>query len=192
MSSGSVYKAALARSTKLRNLYVNDARASLTRKTVTSQGGTGTYSVTSGQASWAWASGSNSDGAKYKTTDVPAIAANKDDLEIVNGTTWNENIVCVRDVVTTSDSYRGLLFQQPYGAIAQLPGWSAGFSVSGTHTIYNAFELLNARRPVLLRQDRGDALLLPARGREHGDGRRRSARRRDARRHRRHLEHEPA
>ena len=143
MSSGSVYKAALARSTKLRNLYVNDARAALTKKTVTSQGGTGTYAVTSGQASWAWASGSNSDGAKYKTTDVPAIAANKDDLEIVNGTTWNENIVCVRDVVTTSDSFRGLLFQQPYGAIAQLPNWSAGFSVSGTHTIYNAFEFLN-------------------------------------------------
>jgi hypothetical protein len=144
VSSGNVYKAALARATKLRNLYVNDARASLTRKTVTSQGGTGTYSVTAGQASWAWASGSNSDGAKYQTTDVPAIAANKDDLEIMNGTTWNENIVCVRDVVTTSDNFRGLLFQQPYGAIAQLPGWNAGFSLSGTHTIFNAFELLNA------------------------------------------------
>ena len=76
--------------------------------------------------------------------DVPAIASNKDDLEIINGTTWNENIVCVRDVVTTSDNFRGLLFQQPYGAIAQLPGWNAGFSVSGTHTIYNAFEFLNA------------------------------------------------
>jgi hypothetical protein len=143
VSSGSVYKAALARTTKLRNLYVNDTRASLTKKTVTSQGGTGTYAVTSGQASWAWASGSNSDGAKYKTTDVPDIAANKDDLEIINGTTWNENIVCTRDVVTTSDGFRGLLFQQPYGAIAQLPNWSSGFSVSGSHTIYNAFEFLN-------------------------------------------------
>lgn len=143
-SSGNVYKAALSRTTKLRNLYVNDARATMTSKTVASQGGTGTYSVTSGQASWAWASGTSSDGAKYKTTDVPAIAGNKDDLEIMNGTTWNENIVCVRDVVTTSDSYRGLLFQQPYGAIAQLPGWSAGFSVTGTHTIYNALELLSA------------------------------------------------
>ena len=143
VSSGSVYKAALARSTKLRNLYVNDARASMTSKTVTSQGGTGTYSVTSGQASWAWASGSNSDGAKYKTDGRACHRLNKDDLEIVNGTTWNENIVCVRDVVTTSDNYRGLLFQQPYGAIAQLPSWNAGFSVSGTHTIYNALELLN-------------------------------------------------
>ena len=116
----------------------------MTSKRVASQGGTGTYAVTSGQATWAWASGSNSDGAKYNTADVPAIASNKDDLEIINGTTWNENIVCVRDVVTTSDNFRGLLFQQPYGAIAQLPGWNAGFSVSGTHTIYNAFEFLNA------------------------------------------------
>ncbi|MES1175591.1 MAG: right-handed parallel beta-helix repeat-containing protein [Myxococcales bacterium] len=142
-SAGGVYKAQLARTTKLRNLYVNDARAAMTRKVVASKGGSGTYSVTAGQASWAWASGSGSDGAKYSLSDVPAIASNKDDLEIVNGTTWNENIVCVRDVVTTSDNNRALLFQQPYGAIAQLPGWNAGFSVSGTHTIYNAFEFLN-------------------------------------------------
>jgi hypothetical protein len=164
VSSGSVYKAALARSTKLRNLYVNDARASLTNKTVTSQGGTGTYSVTSGQASWAWASGSNSDGAKYRTTDVPAIAANRDDLEIVNGTTWNENIVCVRDVVTTSDGYRGLLFQQPYGAIAQLPNWNAGFSVSGTHTIYNAFEFLTAAGQFFFDKAAGTLYYIPRAG----------------------------
>jgi hypothetical protein len=142
--SGSIYKAALNRVSKLRNLYVNDARALMTSKTVTSRGGQGTYAVTAGQASWAWVSGSNSDGVKYDTTAVPAIASNKDDLEIVNGTTWNENIVCVRDVITTSDNYRALLFQQPYGAIAQLPGWNAGFSVSGTHTIFNAFEFLSA------------------------------------------------
>ncbi|MEO7035380.1 MAG: carbohydrate-binding protein [Polyangiaceae bacterium] len=143
-ATGNVFKAPLARTTKLRNLYVNDARALMTSKVVTSKGGYNTYSVTSGQAAWAWASGSGSDGAKYSLTDVPDIASNKDDLEIVNGTTWNENIVCVRDVVTTSDNNRALLFQQPYGAIAQLPGWSSGFSVTGTHTIYNAFEFLNA------------------------------------------------
>jgi hypothetical protein len=143
LHSGSIYKAALSRSTKLRNLYVNDARASLTRKSATSRGGYGTYAVTAGQASWAWVSGTSSDGAKYSTTDVPAIAGNKDDLEIVNGTTWNENIVCVRDVITGSDGSRVLLFQQPYGAIAQLPGWGAGFNVSGGHTLYNAYEFLN-------------------------------------------------
>lgn len=141
--SGNIYKAALNRSTKLRNLYVNDQRASMTSKTVTARGGYGTYSVTAGQASWAWTSGSKSDGVQYNTSDVPAIASNKDDLEIVNGTTWNENIVCTRDVIT-SGSNRVLLLQQPYGAIAQTPGWGAAFSASGTHTIYNAFEFLNS------------------------------------------------
>ena len=35
--SGNIYKATLNRSTKLRNLYVNDQRASMTKKTVTAQ-----------------------------------------------------------------------------------------------------------------------------------------------------------
>jgi hypothetical protein len=143
LHSGNVYKAPLDRSTKLRNLYVNDARASMASKTVTSKGGYGSYSVTSGQAAWAWTSGSNSDGVKYSASDVPSITSNKDDLEIVNGTTWNENIVCVRDVITTTENDTALLLQQPYGAIAQLPGWNSGFSVSGSHTLVNAFEFLN-------------------------------------------------
>lgn len=142
--SGNIYKAKLNRSTKLRNLYVNDVRALMTSKKVTARGGYGNYSVTAGQAAWAWTSGSKSDGVKYDLSEVPAITNNKDDLEIVNGTTWNENIVCVRDVISTSDNYRALLLQEPYGAIAQTPGWGAGFAVNGTHTIYNAYEFLNS------------------------------------------------
>ena len=144
LHSGNIYKASLNRKTKLRNLYVNDTRALMASKTVAAQGGYGTYSVTAGQASWAWASGSNSDGVKYLAADVPNITSNKDDLEIVNGTTWNENIVCVRDVITTTDNNRALLLQQPYGAIAQLPNWNSGFSATGSHRIFNALELLNA------------------------------------------------
>src|SRR6478752_3516055 len=144
LHSGNIYKASLNRKTKLRNLYVNDTRALMASKTVTAQGGYGTYSVSAGQATWAWASGSNSDGVKYLATDVPSITTNKDDLEIVNGTTWNENIVCVRDVITTTDNNRALLLQQPYGAIAQLPNWSSGFSATGSHRIFNALELLSA------------------------------------------------
>ena len=106
VASGNIYKAALNRTTKLRNLYVNDARATLTSKTATAQGASGTYAVTSGQAAWAWASGSNADGVKYTAASVPAIASNKDDLEIVNATTWNENIVCVRAVTTVRRSRR--------------------------------------------------------------------------------------
>jgi len=143
-STGGVYKAALDRKTKLRNLYVNDARATMTSKVVSSKGGTGTYPVTSGQAAWAWAGGSGADGVKYSTSDVPDITSNKDDLEIVNQTTWNENIVCVRDVVATSDGNRGLMLQQPYGAIAQLPDSGAAFSVSGSHEIFNVFAWLTS------------------------------------------------
>ena len=137
-----IYKAQLERSSKLRNLYVGDRRALMASKRIPSQGGTGTFSVTAGQADWAWSSGSASDGIKYSTNDLPEISANRDDLEIVNGTTWNENIVCTRDVVTQNGA-RVLLLQQPYGAIAQLPGWNAGFSTGGTHTVFNAFEFLN-------------------------------------------------
>jgi hypothetical protein len=141
--SGNIYKAALNRNTKLRYLFVNDKRAQMTKKTVKGQGGYGTYSVTKGQASWAWTSGSNSDGVKYNTSDVPEITSNKDALEIVNGSTWNENVVCTRDVITSGSS-RVLLLQQPYGAMAQLPGWGAAFTTTSTHTIYNAFEFLNS------------------------------------------------
>lgn len=137
-----IYKASLDRDYKLRNLYVNDKRASMTSKTVSAQGGFGEYSVTAGQADWAWDSGKKSDGASYKSDDIPKISSNKDDLEIVNGTTWNENIVCSRDVIDINGS-TVILFQQPYGAIAQTPGWNAGFSTSGTHTIYNAFEFMD-------------------------------------------------
>jgi len=135
-SSGGVYKATLARTTKLRNLYVNDQRALMTSKVVSAKGSSGTYSVTTGQADWAWASGSGFDGVTYSTSDVPDITSNKDDLEIVNQSTWNENIVCTRDVVT-SGSNRALMLQQPYGAIAQLPGWGAAFVASGSHEIFN-------------------------------------------------------
>jgi hypothetical protein len=141
--NGNIYKATLNRDTKLRYLFVNDKRAQMTKKTVSGQGGYGTYSVTKGQADWAWTSGSNSDGVKYNASDVPEITSNKDDLEIVNGSTWNENIVCTRDVITSGNS-RVLLLQQPYGAMAQLPGWGAAFTTNSTHTIYNAFEFLNS------------------------------------------------
>jgi hypothetical protein len=140
--SGNIYRATLNRSTKLRYLYVNDQRALMTSKTVTARGGYGTYSVTAGQAPWAWMSGSKSDGIQYNTGDVPAIASNRDDLEIVTASTWNENITTARDVIT-SGNFRVLLLQQPYGAIAQLPVSGAALVLSGSNTLYNAFEFLN-------------------------------------------------
>ncbi|MBK9575590.1 MAG: right-handed parallel beta-helix repeat-containing protein [Fibrobacteres bacterium] len=142
LSSGNVYKATLDRATKLRSLIVNDKRAYMTKKSVGSKGGWGTYSITSGQASWAWKSGSQFDGIQYLAADVPELT-NPDDVELVNGTTWNVNIVCVRDQAI-SGSNRILKLQQPFGAISLNQGWTSGFSATGSHTIQNAYEFLNA------------------------------------------------
>ena len=84
-----------------------------------------------------------SDGVKYRAGDVPEIKSNFDDLEIVNGTTWNENIVCTRDVKYENGTLV-LLLQQPYGAIAQTPGWNCAFNCGGQHTIYNAFSFVDS------------------------------------------------
>jgi Cellulose binding domain len=142
--SGSIYQAHLSRSTTLRSLYVNDHRAVMDSKTITSQGCSGTYSVSAGQASWAWVSGSQADGVLYNQSDLPTISKNQNDVEISNSTTWNQNFVAVRGI-TTNGNHWVLQLQQPYGAIAQQIGYGAGFSCgSGTqHTIWNAFELLN-------------------------------------------------
>jgi hypothetical protein len=36
------------------------------------------------------------------------------------------------------------MLQQPYGAIAQLPGWGAAFVATGSHTVLNVFEWLKS------------------------------------------------
>ena len=141
-SGDKLYVADLDRDVKLRNLYVNDHRARMGSVTLQSKGGVGTYSVTAGQASWAWDSGSRSDGIAYDINKVPRIPSNFDDVEIVGGTTWNENIVCTRDIKVENGSLV-MYLQQPYGAIAQTPGWNAGFSTGGTHTLYNSLSFVD-------------------------------------------------
>ncbi|WP_295072537.1 carbohydrate-binding protein [Ruminococcus sp.] len=138
-----LWSAPLDRDIKLRNLYVNDKRANMGSVQVQAKGGYGDYYVTAGQGDWAWDSGKKSDGIVYDAGSMPRITSNFDDLEVVNGTTWNENIVCSRDIKYDGGSMR-LLMQQPYGAIAQTPGWGAGFSTGGTHTIYNAFSFVDS------------------------------------------------
>ncbi len=138
-----LWSAPLDRDIKLRNLYVNDKRANMGSVQVQAKGGYGDYNITAGQADWAWDSGKKSDGIVYDAGSMPRITSNFDDLEVVNGTTWNENIVCSRDIKYDGGSMI-LLMQQPYGAIAQTPGWGAGFSTGGTHTIYNAFSFVDS------------------------------------------------
>jgi hypothetical protein len=119
--SGNIWKAPLNRSNKLRALYVNDKRAVMDSITIHSAGCYGTYSVTAGQADWAWESGSECDGAQYSLTDLPAVSLNQNDVEIQTQTPRTTAIVGVRQITTSSDgSHRVALFQQPGAAIAQI------------------------------------------------------------------------
>ncbi|WP_372631095.1 RICIN domain-containing protein [Cohnella sp.] len=140
--SGSIWKAPLNRGNKLRALYVNDKRAVMAAKSVNSAGCYGSYSVTAGQAPWAWESGSNCDGARYNLNDFPAIALNQGDIEIETRTTWTTSIVGVRQV-TVNGSNRVALFQQPGAAIAQ-GAFNGNFQINGNHKLMNAYEFLDA------------------------------------------------
>ncbi|MFF5177792.1 ricin-type beta-trefoil lectin domain protein [Micromonospora sp. NPDC000316] len=142
--SGNIWKAPLDRANKLRTLYVNDKRALMASKTINSAGCYGTYTITAGQADWAWESGSQCDGAKYSLNDFPAIARNQDDIEIETGTTWTTAFVGVRQVTTSSDgANRVALFQQPGAAIAQ-GAFNGNAQVGGSHKVSNAYEFLDA------------------------------------------------
>ncbi|MES4907980.1 MULTISPECIES: RICIN domain-containing protein [unclassified Streptomyces] len=141
--SGNIWKASLNRDDKLRALYVNGKRAQMASKTIDSAGCYGTYTVTAGQAPWAWESGSQCDGSKYSLSDLPAVAANQDDVEIKSATTWTTAIVGVRQITTSSDgANRVALFQQPGAAIAQAPPYGP-FKAGGSHTFMNAYEFLD-------------------------------------------------
>ncbi|MFI6007431.1 RICIN domain-containing protein [Streptomyces sp. NPDC051243] len=141
--SGNIWKASLDRDDKLRALYVNGKRAQMASKTINSAGCHGTYTVTAGQAPWAWESGSQCDGAKYSLSDLPAIAANQDDVEIKSATTWTTAIVGVRQITTSSDgANRVAQFQQPGAAIAQAAPYGP-FKADGSHTFMNAYEFLD-------------------------------------------------
>jgi len=139
-----MWKAPLKRDVKLRALYVNGQRAVMAKtvKKVTAQGGWGTYTVTAGQAPWAWQSGTVADGVKYKLADLPDITRNPTDVEIENQTTWNKNFIGVREIIKEGE-FHVFKFQQPYGAIAQRIGWNAGLILKYGQIVHNAFELLD-------------------------------------------------
>lgn len=138
---GNIYKAKLERDIKLRALYVNGQRAVMAWKNVTAQGGYGNFRIKKGEADWAWGDASFYDGVRYRIGDVPEIG-HPEDLEITTSSTWNLNLVTVREQVRAG-AYQVLLLQQPYGAIAQSFGWGTEFKVSGEQVLHNAYEFLD-------------------------------------------------
>ncbi|RIQ18964.1 right-handed parallel beta-helix repeat-containing protein [Jiangella rhizosphaerae] len=140
---GSIWSAPLDRADKLRALYVDDRRAVMAYQDVRSQGCYGEYTVTAGQAPWAWESGTECDGAMYALADVPEIDDNVEDIEIQTATTWTTAIVGVRDVTTSEDgASRVLLLQQPGAAIAA-GAFNGNFQIRGNHKLMNAYEFLD-------------------------------------------------
>lgn len=139
--SGNIYKASFNSTEKLRSLFVNETRAYMANKNVTSSGSWGTHNITAGQASWAWISGSHADGVTYNLSDITSLT-NAQDVEIMNKTTWNTNIVTVRESIIDGDQ-RVLKLSQPYASIAMNQNWGA-FNTSGKHTLFNAYEFLDA------------------------------------------------
>ena len=138
---GNIYKAQLDRDTKLRALYVDGQRAVMARMKITAHGGYGNYQVRKGQADWAWFNGSYYDGVRYRAQDLPDIE-NPEDLEITTSSTWNLNLVTVRDQIDIGD-FKVLFLQQPYAAGAQGFGWGTEFKVSGDQILHNAYEFLD-------------------------------------------------
>ena len=113
---------------------------------------------------WAWNTGSKFDGILYNQSDLPEITRNVTDVEIENQQTWNKNTVCVREIEPGTDGKWILKLQQPYGAIAQTPGWGVGLKGSGNHVVHNAYELLD--QPGEFYFDRTEQMLyyIPAAG----------------------------
>jgi Bacterial Ig-like domain (group 3) len=158
LDHGSVYKASLSRSTKLRNLFVNGVRASITLSPtpITGQGFAGTFTV-AGTEPWvaptpagqAPASGPTPDDVQFNSSNVE-IYDNPGDVELMQNLAFNSIIVSVRGICTKGQtgcnetgSYTDFQLQQPYGALATSLRYGTNMLTNGQFYVRNAYELLN-------------------------------------------------
>lgn len=139
------YKAHLERDAKLRAIYVNGERASMTRRSATPVAALGYYIVTKDQADWAWIS---AEGIKSATV-IPASAGlsantrNPRNIELESGSTWVKATVCADTLSQTDTGDTRVNLQMPYGAIAQNLGWNTGYSPTNQNDIINVYEWLS-------------------------------------------------
>jgi hypothetical protein len=136
-----IYKATLNRDEKLRNLFVNGQRATMTQRDFTGLGAWGEYTVT-GDESWAETQGKTLDGIKFDASQLPVLT-NPSDAELLQRRTWNFLVMCVRNE-TTENGQRILQLQQPYGAIAATMAWDCGIAPTNKFTVRNALEFLDS------------------------------------------------
>lgn len=146
------YKTTLNRDDKLRAIYVNGTRASMTRKTATPIKTVGTYVVKKGQADWAWKDGSGlqkngvfvpfKKGNVFSSSFLPANARNPHNIELETVSRWIKNTVCADTLEATGDGTQ-VNFQMPYGVIAQNLGWETEYNPSGSNEVVNVYEWLS-------------------------------------------------
>lgn len=140
------YKAHLERDCKLRAIYVNGKRASMTRRSAKPVAAAGFYAVTQGMADWAWIS---EDGIKTATiipqsANLPADTRNPRNIELESGSTWVKATVCADSLEQTDKGDVRVNFQMPYAAVAQNLGWNTGYSPTNQNDIINVFEWLDS------------------------------------------------
>lgn len=139
------YKVPLERSEKLRAIYVNGERASMTSKSQKPAQAIGSYTVAKGQAEWAWAPSTTKiyTGAVFSATfGLPADTRNPQNIELESGSTWAQQLVCAESLSLTEEGDTQVNLQMPYGALAQNLGWGTAYSPTKSNDVTNVFEWL--------------------------------------------------
>lgn len=137
------YKTNFVRNDKIRAIYVNDQRASLTRKSTRPKRSVGNYRITAGQADWAWISGSKPSGNVFDSSFLPANTRNPQNIELESGSTWVKAMVCAASLENIGNGETQVNFQMPYAAMAQNLNWNCAYSPTATNDVTNVFEWLS-------------------------------------------------
>ena len=161
------YKAHLERDAKLRAIYVNGVRASMTRRTGTPLLADGYYFITAGQADWAWVSSSSglkSGNVFPKSFGLPADTRNPQNIELESGSTWVKATVCAASLELTDNGDTKVRFQMPYAAIAQNLGWNTNYNPAGQNDVVNVFEWLESEGQFYFDQEGSTLYYIPREG----------------------------
>lgn len=141
------YKAPLERQEKLRAVYVNGERASMTTRSTKPVRAIGSYKVQKDEAEWAWAPSNKTiyTGTEFAGSfGLSADTRNPQNIELESGSTWAKQLVCAESLSPTADGGTEVTLQMPYAALAQNLGWGTAYSPEKTkvNDVSNVFEWL--------------------------------------------------
>ena len=165
------YKTDLVRNDKLRAIYVNGERASMTRRSARPLRSVGNYSVTKGEADWAWISKSGIKEGNVFAADfgLPADTRNPQNIELESGSTWVKAIVCADTLEETPEGDTQVNFQMPYAAIAQQPSWNCNYNPTRNNDVVNVFEWLSEPGEFYFDQAGSTLYYIPKEGEDMAD-----------------------